>query len=1184
MLKNSFIYFLLIFVVITHNLIAQDIVINEIMSSNSNYYIDEFGDSPDWIEIFNNGDQNVDLSKYYLSDKNNIHNKWNLPSIRLEPDSILFITASGRDISTTASSWETIINVGDSWIYRLGNSEPAANWKELGFVPTGWLMGNSGIGYGDDDDETVIIPQNSIYLIKEFDISNVENVSQLLFNIDYDDGFVAYINGQEIARENLGNKGEFIPYNKISDAAHEARLYRKLSLENNYFIGDFNSILNTGINVLAIQVHNFGINSSDLSAIPLLTIGYKSGGVNSVADEVIEFLPRLHTNFSISNGNEGVYLFDDSGNIIDSVGAIKLPTNFSYGRVLSDINTWSIFKNPSHGLPNPLLGYLGQTENPIINLPSGFYETNVNIEITAQSESVITYYTLDGSEPDTASILFGNQVTLDKTYVLKIKSFRDKYLPSETITNTYFINENSSLPVISLSTNPNNLWDYNEGIYVLGPNAEAAFPYFNANFWQDWRKHATFQLFDKNKIERVSIEADIKIFGGWSRANAQKSLSVFGINGDIINYKLFNDHDLEEFSSIVLRNSGNDWGSTMFRDGFIHSIANPLNFENQAFEPAVMFLNGEYWGIHNIREKINLNYLNSHYSVTKSNIDLLELDGTIIDGNNESYIELKEFISNNNLSFPSNFDVVKKQLDIDSFIDYQLFQIYIANTDWPGNNAKFWRDESINGKWRWILFDTDFGFGWDYGKSFNHNTLSFALQSNGPGWPNPPWSTLFLRKLIENESFKNSFINRFSDLSNSTLKASLVKSKLEKSTEKIKSEIPNHIEKWNQFSFTKWESNISKMRIFADLRIVYLDEYFKNQFGLSGKGNIELTISAPNSGKIKINTIVPQNYPWKGSYFIGQSLQLIPKPNPGYTFIGWSGDIISSKDTLIIDVNTSQTISANYKLNSNHPQVVINEINYNSSNSFDTEDWIELFNNSDEIIDLSNWILKDEIDSNQFVIKPGTNLSPNNYLILSRDTLSFRSYYKNNINLIGNFDFGLNNSGDLVRLFDSSGLLVDSLRYDDSDPWPAEADGSGSTLELINPELDNSSYSSWKNSDGFGTPSELNSTYITSVDQSDKIIPKNYSLLQNYPNPFNPTTIIEYNIPTIVNENIYSIQNVQLKIYDILGREVKVLVNEYQKPGNYEINYNAKDLTSGIYFYQLKAGEFKATKKMILLK
>ncbi|MCW8850282.1 MAG: lamin tail domain-containing protein, partial [Melioribacteraceae bacterium] len=328
-------------------------------------------------------------------------------------------------------------------------------------------------------------------------------------------------------------------------------------------------------------------------------------------------------------------------------------------------------------------------------------------------------------------------------------------------------------------------------------------------------------------------------------------------------------------------------------------------------------------------------------------------------------------------------------------------------------------------------------------------------------------------------------------------------------------------------------------------------------------------------------SIVPQTYPWKGDYFIGQKIKLIPQPNPGFIFNGWSGDISSFQDTLLVDISAVQNIVANFQINSNHPQIIINEINYNSSSSFDTEDWIELFNNSDEIIDVSNWVLKDEVDTNIFFIKEETVISPMGYLVLSRDTLSFQHYISEFVNLSGNFEFGLNNSGDLIRLFDSDGLLIDSLRYDDLSPWPIEADGSGSTLELINPELDNSINSNWKSSVGFGTPGGINSTFITEIKEQNVKMPQSYSLSQNYPNPFNPTTVIKYSIPEKENGEV---QLISLKIFDLLGREIKVLVNEIQTPGNYEIGFNAADLTSGIYFYQLTAGDYKATKKMILLK
>ena len=210
MIKVVIIGWFLCFYFVQFNLFAQEVIINEVMSTNSSIYFDEFGDTPDWIEIFNSSDQTVNLSSYAVSDDIQNLQKWFFPAIDLSPNDFIVVNASGKDIKSTTASWETIIDRGVSWSYFNGTQEPPSNWKDIGFSTIGWNLGFSGIGYGDDDDVTIITPVQSIYLRKNFEIDNVEKITQLLFNIDYDDGFVAYINGNEIARSNLGNAGEFI--------------------------------------------------------------------------------------------------------------------------------------------------------------------------------------------------------------------------------------------------------------------------------------------------------------------------------------------------------------------------------------------------------------------------------------------------------------------------------------------------------------------------------------------------------------------------------------------------------------------------------------------------------------------------------------------------------------------------------------------------------------------------------------------------------------------------------------------------------------------------------------------------------------------------------------------------------------------------------------------------------------
>ncbi len=321
------------------------------MSSNTNSYYDEFGETPDWIELFNNSSENINLESYLLSDDKSNLQKWILPAIQINGNEYLLINASGKDIKTQSSSWYTIINKGDYWKYFLGTKEPPSGWKEISFNDFSWNIGQTGIGYGDDDDQTIIEEVNSVYLRKSFNISDKNNISEMFLNIDYDDGFVAYLNGKEVARANLGVNGEFISSNTSADVAIEARLYQNQKLET-FFINGLDSILVDGINILSIQVNNFGSSSSDLSAIPFLTIGLKvSEEENNVAEEIISSIPTLHTNFSLANGEETLYLSNNFGEIIDSVKLPETDSDISIGRK-NGATEWFYFNQPTPGSEN----------------------------------------------------------------------------------------------------------------------------------------------------------------------------------------------------------------------------------------------------------------------------------------------------------------------------------------------------------------------------------------------------------------------------------------------------------------------------------------------------------------------------------------------------------------------------------------------------------------------------------------------------------------------------------------------------------------------------------------------------------------------------------------------------------------------------------------------------------------
>jgi hypothetical protein len=1055
------------------------------------------------------------------------------------------------------------------------------NWKNLGFDDLSWLSGPSGFGYGDDDDSTIVpTSTNSVYIRKTFSVQDVNDIKMVILHVDYDDAFVAYLNGVEITRANIGTVNIPPPYNaSATDFTEPVIIYG--GRPNTYIIQNYQSLLQNGDNVLAIQVHNYGTGSSDLTLIPFLSLGMNSvpatpNGANPLLDLPNKF---LHTNFKLSSTGETIVLTNSSNESVDEVTFGSIGPDISYGRQPDGSSSWFLFSEATPGDSNTTTGFAGTVSVPQVSVNGGFYTAPVSVVITPASVYDNVYYTLDGSEPKETSAPYINPIQISSTQVLRTKAFRTGFLPSKTITNSYFVNFSTALTVVSLSTDPDNLFDEEFGIYAMGDSAETSFPYFGANFWRDWEKPVHVELFETNGSKGFGIDMGAKIFGGWSRGNAQKSFALFarGQYGEsILNYKLFDELPFEEYESFVLRNSGNDWGSTMFRDALMTSLVDGIDIDKQDYRPAVLFINGEYWGIQNIREKINEHFLAQHHNVNPDSVDILEYFGEVVQGDSTEYLALHSFIENNSMAVPTNYEFVKTQMEVDNFIKYFVSQIYFDNQDWPGSNIKYWK-KSSNGKWRWILFDTDFGFGIWSSNAYQNNTLQFALEPNGPGWPNPPWSTLFLRKLLENNSFKNDFINCFADFSNTNFKPVTVVDKINSMASVIHQEIPRHSARWNQFTYNQWLTNLQNLRNFGNQRITYMQTHFMQKFNLSGFATVNLFISDTSMGSIKLNSLEIKSPTWSGNYFLSIPINISAKPKTGYRFVRWEGSNTSTNDSLTITLNGGLTLNAVFEIDSNFsaPEIVINEISYNPSLSFNTEDWIEIYNNGESDVDISGWIFKDSDDAHIFSIPQGTILQKDDYLVICIDTLLFKPLFPLVNNYIGNTGFGLSGSGELIRLYDNQMKIMDSLVYDDNAPWPTEPDGNGPTLSLKNPDFDNTLGENWAASIGYGTPGKINDTYVN-VEDEERILPTEYALMQNYPNPFNPTTSINYSIPKA--------SSVSLKVYDIIGNEVATLVNEFKNPGNYLVQFDASKLSSGVYFYRIQADYFTSTKKLLLLK
>lgn len=1182
-------FIVLLFVLLIFNpLFSQDVVINEVMSSNLAAYADEDGDFSDWLELFNPGEVPVNLKSYTLSDDVDEIDKWTLPEIVLSPHSYLLVFASDKDRDVYAPYMETIIDWRDTWRYRPGSSEPPQNWREINFDDAGWSSGPSGFGYGDGDDGTVVQNVRSIFLRHKFQITDVSDVALAQLHVDYDDGFVAYLNGVEIARANIGVPGGNPPaYNSFADSDHEAAIYRGLAPDF-FAIEAVRSILLPGDNVLAIQVHNVNSYSSDMTIIPFFTLGLKSEPPDPQGMPVmLQFsIPMLHTNFKISTEGEELLLADSSGNIVDQIDTGYIPTDISSGRYPDGADSWSLFQQSTPGEANNNPGYSGIVDNPNFSIPGGFYSGTQTLQITGPPSPVITYYTADGSEPTEKSARVTGYISIAQTRVIRARAFEQGKIPSQIVTHTYFIKEDIDFPVISLTTDPVNLWSDSIGIYATGPNAQPADPHYGANYWQDWERPVHIEFFEPDGRMGFSMNGGIKIFGGWSRARPQKSFSIFArgrYGTSEIAYKIFENNPISSFQSFILRNSGNDWvgewgGYTMFRDALMTGLVGPTGIEVQDYRPAVIFLNGEYWGILNIREKISEHYLASHFPVDPDDVDMLENENSVINGDAGHYNEMVEFLRTHSLADSENFAYINTQMDVENFFRYHIAQIYYHNTDWPGNNIKFWRPKTATGRWRWILYDTDFGLGLYGDTRYNINTLEFALEPNGPDYPNPPWSTLILRKLLENENGKYQFINLFCDYMNSVFDPTYIHNKADEMKAVLQPQMQRHLSRWGG-TMQSWNSRIQVIKNFATYRPAYQRSHLISKFNLETPLKLTVEVTPPECGRIRVNTLQPENYPWQGQYFPNVPFLVTASPAKGYRFAGWDDDPGITSAQREINLTSNKTITARFEPDeSSGNTIVINEINYNSADDFDAEDWVEFYNNSNQAIDMSGWIFRDEDPDHGYVFPNNTILDAGNYIVICADDSKFHSMFPDVSEVVGYFDFGFSGSGEHLRISDADGNVIDSLTYDDQDPWPEEADGEGATLSLKNPASDNSLGESWAASVSHGTPGGQNDVFTNIGNEAEGLLPRHYQLEQNFPNPFNPETVIRFQLPES--------ELVTVSVFNMLGKQVAVLVNQKLEAGSHEVVWRPDhSISSGLYFYRLNTRDRQiGMKKMLYLK
>jgi hypothetical protein len=610
----------------------------------------------------------------------------------------------------------------------------------------------------------------------------------------------------------------------------------------------------------------------------------------------------LHTNYRARTNKEIFILLKPDGSLADSVRIEYPEPDCSFGRNPDGSSNWSTFLAPSPGNANGGPVPYEQSPEPVFSLQGGRYGSPVSVELTNPSGGGSIYYSVDGNEPSQKSEKYSGPFLLSKTTTVRARIIQQGNIPGMVITNTYFINEHpSSLPLVSVSASPKYLWDPMLGIYTEGTNGVEGYCYGAANWNRDWERPAHFEFYNTDGKRKINVDAGLKIAGGCSRTFPQKSLALHfrdKYGPDHVSYPFFNSKAVDHFKSIMLRNSGNDFNRTHFQDGLMQTLVeNQLDIDYLGYAPAAAYLNGEYWGILNIREKSTEDYLYSNYGLKQDEVDLLEWHSSVIAGDNTAYLALLTYMENHDLSVAENYQYVVSQVDVESYIDYQIAEIFFANHDWPGNNMKFWRARKAGSKWRWIMFDTDFGFGLFTGP--DDNTLTYATATNSTHWGNPDWATFFFRKMLESETFRKRFVEKFLAYTGSAFRTERMLHIIDSLKNNIAGEILHHFERWGG-SEGDWEWNINTSRNFAMQRPGIITGYLQDFFGLGPVHSLQIKSNRYCSGSFSLNGVVIRDTLYNGYAFDGQQVTIQALQNNTHKFSHWEIEKYRiSNDTVI---------------------------------------------------------------------------------------------------------------------------------------------------------------------------------------------------------------------------------------------------------------------------------------------
>ncbi len=572
----------------------------------------------------------------------------------------------------------------------------------------------------------------------------------------------------------------------------------------------------------------------------------------------------LQCNFKISSGGEPIILTNPTIDFLEQIDVPPLEEDISFAKVDA---IWTT-ATPSPEMDNDGRG-IAPLEMPTFSAISGIYHDTINLELAHEnSMAELIYFKNDLTAPIKTNLAETTLNLRESTIICAqatIKGFPSSKLKCET----FIIKTAHDLPVLSLIANQSKLFDKTTGIFEKGPDADESWPFWGANFWTDNDAEVYFQYFNTSTDTTFYGHADLEMHGGReSRTNPQKTFRLKAknkYNQPFFEHPFFAvQPEITRYKRLVVRNASGDFNAGHCRDGFLQDylVRAGLNLDANSYEPIVVYINGQYYGVMGLREKMDEYYTLSNYQT--ADIDLLEVNKLVVFGDSIDFIKHYEFLLKEDLSDPLKYEVAKNYFDIDNLTDYFIAQIGNVSTAWPQNNIKYWRPKTPEGKWRYLLFDMDIALGRHKWTLASEDALLNKMTSFGE-------QNVFINivnAFLANKDFSIYFFNRHQDLFNTVLDKESMLPKFNTFINKIEMEMPLHFERWPSNNFLNWETKEQdKIRAFIRERAAYSTQYFDDYFELGGTYDLQLQSNYPDLTTFKLNSLAVVPNEFEGTYF-----------------------------------------------------------------------------------------------------------------------------------------------------------------------------------------------------------------------------------------------------------------------------------------------------------------------------